>query len=71
MKADETKFILIFADSMLEGDHVERFITKEALEEYLNDPNSTREVGDDAEVYEVKPYQIKKQISVKELGLKP
>jgi hypothetical protein len=41
---------------------VQRFITQEALEEYLNDENNIE--LKDVEVYEVKPYQIKLQVSI-------
>jgi hypothetical protein len=58
--APETRFILIcyrYGDQM-----VQRFITQEALEEYLNDENNIE--LKDVEVYEVKPYQIKLQVSI-------
>jgi hypothetical protein len=59
MKAPETKWLLIF-NPYGEGNRIERFITKDELEAYIN----SNELGSDPEIYEVKAYKVKLQISI-------
>ena len=60
MTNNQTKYVLIY-DASGDMDRIQRFLTKEALDEYLNHNRNSIDI-DETEAYEVTPLQIKVQV---------